>query len=37
LLDNARLLRSFQIVNGRYPDRIVAALDGEHVGTVVYA
>ena len=36
LLDNARLLRSFQIVNGRHPDRIVAALEGEHVGTVVY-
>ncbi len=37
LLDSARLLRSFQIVNGRHPDRIVAALEGEHVGTVVYA
>src|SRR5262249_49365645 len=24
LLDNARLLKSFQIVNGRHPDRIVA-------------
>jgi len=36
LLDNARLLRSFQIVNGRHPDRIVAALEGEHVGTVIY-
>ncbi|HVG20582.1 MAG TPA: uridylate kinase [Blastocatellia bacterium] len=37
LLDNARLLRSFQIVNGRHPDRIAAALDGEHVGTVIHA
>ena len=37
LLDNARLLRSFQIVNGRHPERIVAALEGEHVGTVIYA
>ena len=37
LLDNARLLRSFQIVNGRHPDRIVAALEGGHVGTVIYA
>ena len=37
LLDNARLLRSFQIVNGRYPDRIVAALEGKHVGTVINA
>jgi molybdenum storage protein len=37
LLDNARLLRSFQIVNGRHPDRIEAALNGEHVGTIVHA
>ena len=36
LLDNARLLQSFQIVNGRHPDRIAAALDGEHVGTIVH-
>ncbi len=37
LLDNARQLSSFQIVNGRHPDRIEAALDGEHVGTIVHA
>jgi molybdenum storage protein len=37
LLANARLLRSFQIVNGRYPERIGAALAGEHVGTMIYA
>lgn len=37
LLENARLLRSFQIVNGRHPDRIVAALEGQHVGTIVHA
>ncbi len=37
LLDNARLLQSFQIVNGRHPDRIAAALNGEHVGTIVHA
>jgi molybdenum storage protein len=37
LLDNARLLRSFQVVNGRHPDRIIAALEGEHVGTVIHA
>lgn len=37
LLDNARQLKSFQIVNGRHPDRIAAALDGEHVGTIVHA
>lgn len=37
LLDRARLLRSFQIVNGTHPERIEAALEGEHVGTIVYA
>jgi molybdenum storage protein len=37
LLEDARLLRSFQIVNGRRPDQISAALDGEHVGTIVHA
>lgn len=36
LLENARQLRSFQIVNGRRPEQIVAALGGEHVGTIVY-
>lgn len=37
LLENARLLRSIQIVNGRHPERIAAALEGEHVGTIVHA
>jgi molybdenum storage protein len=37
LLDSARLLKSFQIVNGLHPDRIIAALEGERVGTIVYA
>lgn len=37
LLENARQIKSFQIVNGRHPDRISAALDGEHVGTIVHA
>src|ERR1051326_6685488 len=37
LLDNARQLKSFQIVNGRHPDRIAAALNGEHVGTIVHS
>ena len=36
LLENSRLLRSFQIVNGRHPDRIAAALNGEHVGTIIH-
>jgi len=37
LLDNARLLRSFQLINGRHPERIAAALAGEHVGTIIHA
>lgn len=37
LLENARLLRRFQIINGRKPELISAALEGEHVGTFVYA
>lgn len=37
LLGNARQLKSFQIVNGRHPERIIAALNGEHVGTIVHA
>ena len=37
LLENARLLHSFQIVNGHHPDRISAALAGEHVGTIIHA
>jgi molybdenum storage protein len=37
LLEDARLLRAFRIVNGRRPDQIAAALEGEDVGTIVYA
>lgn len=37
LLEDARQIKSFQIVNGRQPDKISAALDGEHVGTIVHA
>ncbi|MDH3601848.1 MAG: uridylate kinase [Candidatus Tectomicrobia bacterium] len=36
LLDHARLLHRFQIVNGRQPNRIARALAGEHVGTIVH-
>ncbi|HEV7517070.1 MAG TPA: uridylate kinase [Thermoanaerobaculia bacterium] len=36
LLDNARLLDRFQIVNGCAPERIQAALEGRHVGTIVH-
>jgi molybdenum storage protein len=37
LLLNARLVKQFQIVNGRDPERIAAAVAGEHAGTIVYA
>ncbi len=37
LVINARLVKEFQIVNGRDPERIAAAVRGEHVGTIVYA
>ena len=37
LLDNARLVRRVQIINGRRPETIAAALAGEHVGTIVRA
>ncbi len=37
LLSRARLVKSFQIVNGRHPDRLARALEGEHVGTIVHA
>jgi molybdenum storage protein len=36
LLQNARLVHQFQIVNGLHPERIAAALDGRHVGTIVH-
>ena len=37
LLDRARLVKSFQIVNGNKPELIRRAIDGEHVGTIVHA
>lgn len=37
LLANARLVEKFQIVNGGVPERLEAALNGEHVGTIIYA
>ena len=36
LLDHARLIKQFQIINGQKPERIAAALNGEHVGTIVH-
>ncbi|HSU17668.1 hypothetical protein [Longimicrobium sp.] len=37
ILLTARLVTQFQVVNGRDPDRIAAAVRGEHAGTIVYA
>ncbi len=37
LLKNTRLVKQFQIVNGKHPERIEAAIRGEHVGTLVFA
>jgi molybdenum storage protein len=37
LLENARLLKKFQIVNGLKPEMIEAAFAGEAVGTTVFA
>jgi molybdenum storage protein len=36
LLANARLIDRFQVVNGLHPERIAAAVRGEHVGTIVH-
>ncbi|NET51016.1 MAG: uridylate kinase, partial [Merismopedia sp. SIO2A8] len=36
LLDRARLMDRFQIINGRKPELIEAALKGEHVGTIIH-
>ena len=37
LLDNARLVKQFQIINGNRPELVEPALEGEHVGTIVYS
>lgn len=37
ILKNARLIKQFQVVNGLKPELIQAALNGEHVGTIVHA
>jgi molybdenum storage protein len=37
LLERARLVKKFQIINGRKPGLLEAALNGEHVGTIVHA
>jgi molybdenum storage protein len=37
LLERARLVKRLQIINGLKPELLAPALDGEHVGTIVYA
>ncbi|HEX6903388.1 MAG TPA: uridylate kinase [Thermoanaerobaculia bacterium] len=36
LLERARLVKRFQIINGLKPELLAPALDGEHVGTIVH-
>lgn len=36
VMGNARHIRRVQVVNGRVPGRLTAALRGEHVGTVIH-
>lgn len=37
LLEKARLVKSFQLIDGRQPELLERALAGEHVGTIVHA
>ena len=37
ILDNARQVTQFQVINGMKPGLLLRALDGEHVGTIVHA
>ncbi len=37
LVGHARLVKSFQIVNGQKPDLIEAAIQGEHVGSIIHS
>lgn len=37
LLERARLVDRFQVINGHRPELLGAALNGEHVGTIVHA
>ncbi|MFO0984133.1 MAG: uridylate kinase [Planctomycetota bacterium] len=37
LVERARLVKRFQIINGKKPELLEAALNGEHVGTIVHA
>ena len=35
LMEHSRLVERFQVVNGAHPERVEAAIAGEHVGTIV--
>jgi molybdenum storage protein len=37
LLERTRLVDRFQVINGHRPELLGAALNGEHVGTIVHA
>ncbi len=37
ILKTSRLVKSFQVINGKNPELIKAAVNGEHVGTIVRA
>ena len=37
LMAHARLVDRFQVINGTKPELLAAALDGEHVGSLVFA
>ena len=37
MMQNAEHMRSIQIVNGLVPGNLTRALNGEHVGTIIYA
>ena len=37
VLETAQLVHEFQLVDGRKPENIARAVNGEHVGTIVYA
>ncbi len=36
LMENARLIKQIQLINAHHPERIKAAIRGEHVGTIIY-
>jgi len=37
ILENNKLVKQVQVINGLHPERLLAALNGEHVGTLLRA